>query len=797
MKRIQEKYRYHVTPQCNPKAVVQGANYRFTVLNRSLVRMEYSPEGQFEDRATQIVVNREFDVPAFWVSDKDGCLVIRTECLEITYTGGAFSRNSLSAKFAGELGGNAYVWYYGDKQNDLGGTARTLDGVNGACKLEGGMLSRRGMEVLDDSKSLVLAEDGWVDVRDTNETDIYLFAHRTRYAEALQDYYKLTGSTPLLPRYALGNWWSRFYRYTQEEYQELMKEFKREKIPFSVAVIDMDWHKTRIAPKYGSGWTGFSWNEELFPNPKEFLEFLHKEGMEVTLNLHPAEGVAAHEDCYAEVAKAMGMDVQAEEKVPFDITNPKWMETYFEKILHPMEEEGVSFWWMDWQQGTTTKVPGLDPLWMLNHYHYVDMQDKNQRPLIFSRYAGPGSHRYPVGFSGDTIVTWESLDFQPYFTANASNIGYGWWSHDIGGHMGGVRDDEMYARWVQLGAFSPILRLHSSNSPFQSKEPWNYGKEAGDSAIRFLKLRHHLIPYLYTMNFRAHEEGMPLVQPLYYAEPYENAAYEYNRNEYFFGSEMFVAPITEKADAVTGRGCAKVYFPKGLWFDFFHSRSYRGGRCLKVYRSLDTMPVFVKAGGMIPMAEPEQVNDISNPKKLRIMVFPGADNTFELYEDDGITMDYQKGVYAKTRICYRWGSKPELVIHRPAGDETVMVKDRDYEVVFRNITPCSSMCVTEDGKEIPFEVSYEEDCLCVKVTGINGTVQILFGEDVEIAETDYKQEIFDLLHHAQWGNMEKMSIYRLMEGTLEKEEFVSGLMAMDMEMDQSLLGAVLESVFRN
>lgn len=120
------------------------------------------------------------------------------------------------------------------------------------------------------------------------------------------------------------------------------------------------------------------------------------------------------------------------------------MDAYFD-MHHRMEAEGVDFWWLDWQQGGVTRQKGLDPLWMLNHMHYLDSGRGGNWPLTFSRYAGPGSHRYPVGFSGDTIVTWESLAFQPQFTATASNIGYGWWSHDIGGHMFGYRNEELEA----------------------------------------------------------------------------------------------------------------------------------------------------------------------------------------------------------------------------------------------------------------------------------------------------------------------------------------------------------------
>ena len=153
----------------------------------------------------------------------------------------------------------------------------------------------------------------------------------------------------------------------------------------------------------------------------------------------------------------------------------------------------------------------MDPLWLLNHYHYLDNCRTGQAGLILSRYGGPGSHRYPIGFSGDTIVTWESLAFQPYFTSTASNIGYTWWSHDIGGHMRGYYDEDLALRWLQFGVFSPINRLHSSCNAFNSKEPWFYSPETCRLMKQYLRLRHGLLPYLYTMNVATHEEGLPLV----------------------------------------------------------------------------------------------------------------------------------------------------------------------------------------------------------------------------------------------------------------------------------------------
>ena len=230
-----------------------------------------------------------------------------------------------------------------------------------------------------------------------------------------------------------------------------MDRFAAEGVPLSVAVLDMDWHQVDIDPKYGTGWTGYSWNTELFPDPRGFLADLHARGLAVSLNVHPAEGVHAHEDRTRRSPSGSASIRRPSSRSTSTRPTREFLQAYFEELHHPLEEDGVDFWWLDWQQGGVTRIAGLDPLWLLNHFHYLDSAATGRRPLTFSRYAGVGSHRYPIGFSGDTVITWASLDFQPYFTATASNVGYGWWSHDIGGHFFGPRTTSSPTRWVQLG----------------------------------------------------------------------------------------------------------------------------------------------------------------------------------------------------------------------------------------------------------------------------------------------------------------------------------------------------------
>ena len=445
---MRDIFKVKTNPAATGENVIAGTCYRISVLTEGLIRLEYRKDGCFEDRPTQMAWNRDFKPAGYRLIKTEDGIEIITKRVHIIYNEQEFSRHGLSIQVLGNLSAYHSIWHYSEDIHDLKGTARTLDEVDGKTELESGVLSRFGYSVIDDSRSMILTEDGWVEARKGEGDDLYFFGYGHDYLDCLKDFYYLTGRTPMLPRFALGNWWSRYYKYTEESYLALMDRFEQEAIPFTVAVIDMDWHLVDVDPKYGSGWTGYTWNREFFPDPERFLQTLHRRGMRTTLNVHPADGVQAYEEMYEDMAKDLGVDWEHEDPVCFNITDPDFLEAYFQYLHHPYEKMGVDFWWIDWQQGGNSRIPGLDPLWMLNHYHFLDSGRDGKRPMTFSRYAGPGSHRYPVGFSGDTITTWDSLEFQPYFTANASNIGYGWWSHDIGGHMRGYKDDTKSALLV-------------------------------------------------------------------------------------------------------------------------------------------------------------------------------------------------------------------------------------------------------------------------------------------------------------------------------------------------------------
>lgn len=627
---------------CDADNVLTFDNIRISVLSDRIIRVE---RGDFIDDRTQLVVCRNFAKPQFSVQKaSDKVLVVTQNCTFCVDTDNC----NVYVKFDGEK-----EWRTISNRQNLGGTARTLDGTLGIVggwrgrherkdhffieHIRKGIFAKNGVSEVDDSKSVVLCEDGSVKPRKKVDVDKYIFAFGDDYLGGLKEFYALTGYTPILPKYALGNWWSRYHAYTDKEYLSLMDKFEQKAIPLTVATIDMDWHIVKNVPKdapyksfQGAGWTGYTFEKELFPDPEEFLANLKGRNLAVTMNLHPRDGVRYFEKQYEDMANACGIDPQSKQSVEFDLTDENFRNAYFDILHHPYEKDGVDFWWVDWQQGTKSKMKGLDPLWLLNHYHTLDVCRNGNKGIILSRYAGLGSHRYPLGFSGDTFVLWKSLKLQPYFTALASNAGYTWWSHDIGGHLFGHGDNELYLRWLQFGVFSPINRLHSNNKAM-SKEPWNYSN-VENIAEDFLRLRHRLLPYLYASNVRTAKDGVPLICPTYYYSKDKNAYAKKWRNQYFFGEQMYVCPVTKKGK--NGNTAIKIWLPEGKWTHFFNGKQYDGGREYTIDCPLDEYPVFVKAGGIIPLLNAKG-ND-TKFENITVKIYPG-ENSYTLYDESGFT----------------------------------------------------------------------------------------------------------------------------------------------------------------
>ncbi len=701
---IPEKFRLDLRPVAAAAATVRAGNARFTVLTERLIRLEYDETGAFEDRASQTFWYREQPVPAFTVQQTQHGVEIETDSLRLCYTDAVgFLPDSLSITVKAL---NA-TWHPGDVDAlNLKGTTRTLDFVNGSTPLSSGLISRSGWALVDDSTTLVFNEEGWVQARGRNASDWYFFGYGHDYKACLRDYCRVSGGAPLIPRWILGNWWSRYWAYTQDELISLLNEFEAREIPLSVCIVDMDWHITKTG-NASSGWTGYTWNNDLFPDPPGLIDFMHAKGLKTALNLHPAEGIHNHEAGYAEMARRMGIDPASGEPVEFDITDPTFVDAYFEVMHHPHEALGVDFWWVDWQQGQKSKIAELDPLWLINHLHFYDLgRDGTRRPFIFSRWGDQGHQRYPIGFSGDSYMSWETLRFEPYMTATASNVAYGWWSHDIGGHTSGVGDAELFTRWVQFGVFSPIMRIHSTKGAFYDQRPWAFENAEVTRVLReTLQLRHRLLPYLYTMAWRAHRDSLPLMLPMYYDYPEDEAAYHCPQ-QYLFGTELIAAPFVQPADPHTGLSRQVVWFPEGDWIHFFTGEYFSGDAWHAVYGALGDIPVFARAGAIVPM-QPNRGWETGRTDEEELHVFAGANNVFTLYEDDGETRAHEQGASCLTRIEQSWHEDwLEVVIGAPEGDSSLLPPERSVSLALHGVADAAAV-VTVDGEKFSAETVYD------------------------------------------------------------------------------------------
>ncbi|MDY6846656.1 MAG: glycoside hydrolase family 31 protein, partial [Chloroflexota bacterium] len=489
--------------------------------------------------------------------------------------------------------------------------------------------------------------------------------------------------------------------------------------------------------------------------------------------LHPAQGVYPHETGYEEMALRVGIDPKSQEPIPFNIADPKFTQAYFEVLHYPLEDMGVDFWWLDWQQGTRTSIEGLDPLFWLNHLHFFSRaRDGKTRPFIFSRWGGLGSQRYPIGFSGDTYVTWETLQFQPYFTATAANVGYGWWSHDIGGHMGGVEEPELYSRWIQYGVFSPIFRMHSTNNPYHERRPWGYDAETERIATKAMQLRHAFIPYLYTAAWKNYQEGILPIRPMYHLYPNEGSAYQCP-NQYTFGSELIAAPFTTPRDEDTQLSRSIIWLPEGDWFDFFTDEYFEGGGWGAVYGDLHRIPVFAKAGAIVPLCHSLGRASTELPDTFTINIYPGADNNYTLYEDDGETLGYQEGKFALTNFNLRWEADAcEFTIDPVLGEKQLLSPKRIFNLIFHALKAPENIQVRINDLEIESSTHYNEDTEQLILTDI-----VLSTEDQLSVKIHGSQEI------CSKGNRKKETLLNMLK-TFKMNAYVK--QALDLRIDQLL-----------
>ena len=698
--------------------VYQDNNVRFTLIDDGTLRLEYAPDGKFVDNKSFMAVIRNYPKVRYTIKNNAKQVVISTAKLKLVYKKGnaPLTKDNLTISSTKVIK-TPFVWKPGMQQKgNLKGTYRTLDGYDGSeyqysnpkheMPIEDGILATDGWTLIDDSKSLLFdgAEDwDWVTERQSAEDaqDWYFMAYGHDYKGALNSFTKFAGKVPLPPRYTFGYWWSRYWSYSDQDFRDLISNFQRLDLPLDVLVIDMDWHP--ISAEAGGGWTGWDWNERLFPDYKAFLKYLDAQGVKATMNLHPADGVRPYEKKYTEFMQRLGKnDGKAHEWLGSD---KQYVKAIFDTYLHDYMADGVDFWWLDWQQWPKDRaVADLDNVFWCNYIWFSDMErNGNKRPMLYHRWGGLGNHRYQVGFSGDSFITWASLKFLPYFNSTASNVLYGYWSHDIGGHQskewGSPVEPQLYTRAMQMGLYMPIIRSHSTKDPSLNKEPWAFSSDTQQRLANVINGRYALVPYIYTMARKTYESGLSLCRPLYYDNPEAKEAYEF-KEEYMFGDNMLIAPVTNEVDSVDGYATVKVWLPEGEWLEYETGKMLQGAATYKRRFTIDEYPVYVKAGSIIPYFG--KLKNLSGTNQaVTIRVFPGADKgEFVFYEDNGEDKNYVTE-YANTNLSYtRQGNQLCITIGARKGQYKDMPAKRHFYVAL----PCQKapLTISCNGRKLPF-----------------------------------------------------------------------------------------------
>jgi alpha-glucosidase (family GH31 glycosyl hydrolase) len=636
---------------------------RFTVLTPNCVRLEYQQDGKFTDEPT-LFVNRRVINPVPFLRRTDGnATIIETAPLRIRYTpdGRAFHAGNLQVMI--RKGEGWVEWTPGAKPaGNLRGPIPTLDNVSGPVELPDGLLARDGWSLVDDSGTAIFVND-WISPRPAERgLDWYLFGYGTDYKAALTSLAAVSGPVPIPRKHIFGSWYCRWFDYTETQFREIAEEYRKHDFPLDILVMDMGWHtqkdaKTGIGHCNGLGWTGWSWNRALLPNAEKLIAELRQDGVFVTLNAHPHDGVRAHETCYPNFMQMIGKDPVKDEVPKFNAGDKAYMDAYFKAAHWPLEKEGVDFWWVDWQQDNkpglayVPGVPGLRHLPWLNHLYFTYSQTLGKRGLGFSRWGGWGDQRNPIQFSGDSGGCWEMLRFEIEFTLRSGNSGCFFWAHDIGGFFDG-NDAELLARWIQFGAVSSSLRLHSYGN--MDRRPWLWGAETEQSARGAYHLRAQLIPYIYSSVRQCNTRTLPLLRPLYLDYPGHDEAYT-NMQEYLFGDNLLAAPVTSKRKEGRKWAGQSVWIPEGSWFHWFSGESFVGPRTVTLQSTLNEFPLLVRGGTPIPL-QPYTPRMTTTPlTNLVVRCWPGINGAIgisELYEDDGQSDRYQHGECATTKLSY-------------------------------------------------------------------------------------------------------------------------------------------------
>eukprot|EP00039_Didymoeca_costata_P004017 m.70990 g.70990 ORF g.70990 m.70990 type:complete len:948 (+) comp12190_c0_seq1:86-2929(+) len=677
-----------------------------------------------------------------------------------------FVKHKLQARSVGNLTtGESWSWHAGQSDSEnLKGTLKPTPSADlaGCCSnpdvskglydpkyfLEDGILSRSGFAVVDDSESPLVdiddnqtLLDAWIsDVpRVQGSADIYFFGCGIQYRECMQEFTGIAGPIALPPLSGLGVWWSRHWGdesgnkamvddvgiFSQKVVTEqVVNGYKDHNLPLHVLVLDMEWHEMMQPPtctsfKGKAEWGGYTWNTSLF-DPQDFLNQLHQAhgnnslGIKLSLNYHPDSGIDVCQANYTNMAKVLGIDPNSNSTISdLDIISNNFNQTYVDAYFtYMIETTLVDIAWTDTPQATT---------WTNWLYVLYPAKRKNKRTINFSRYGGIGDHRKPTGFSGDTLRKWDTLAYEVWMTPRASNVGFGWWSHDIGGFSGGPIDSswhtetpELFLRWLQFAVYSPIMRTHCR---YCDQRIWTWSKYDTtevvwyDAMSKTMYQRNALVPYIYThAALNTYMKGESLLTPMYYDDnlAHLDAAYGVKQQQqYFFGRDFIVSPITQAVSNISKSSSISwsLWLPPNndtIYYDWNTMEALEVGSdgfFTRNYTMYET-PVAVRGGSVIPTRNMDSAYKVVADPLVWMLVPGAAEGSGSVYEDDGETRDFENGLHSLTTLRFVQSSAGFHVnISSPNGTFFGAPKTRGHYVTFLGVksNPKSVLC---DGQTL-------------------------------------------------------------------------------------------------
>lgn len=557
---------------------------------------------------------------------------------------------------------------------------------------------------------------------DGGDIDLFLIAGPS-VRQVVERYTDLTGKSAMLPRYALGYLGSSmYYPELDNDCDDAILDFidttREEKIPVDGFQLSSGY--CTVETDKGIKRCVFTWNKKRFKDPREFFAQMEKRGVTVSPNVKP--GILLIHPKLDEM-KAKGMFIKASDSdepgigtwwggkgVFADFTNPSTRTYWKEMLKENVLEYGTSSVWNDNCEydslvdkdcrcdfeGKGGTIGQLKSVMSNIMCHITDEAIHetftNTRPYIVCRSGHCGIQRYAQTWAGDNLTCWDSLKYNIATILGMSLSGVANQGCDIGGFYGPSPEAELMVRWIQNGIFQPRFSIHSTNTDNTVTEPWMYG-DCTDYILEAIGLRYQLSPYLYSLMERAHETGLPIMEPMCSAFQEDVKCYE-EGVDFMLGDSLLVANVVEK-----GAVSRKVYLPEGeTFYDFYTRAAYEGGRTVELPVDLGSIPLFVRSGAIIPMAEDRLDNlKTQQAEHIRILCAADRDGRFELYEDDGISMDYEKGGCLKTSITMTAGERTVLDFHQEGHYETA-VKTLYLDMIHREKAP---YWVKADGETIP------------------------------------------------------------------------------------------------